>query len=64
MTEDHFVIGNTPNNLRLGLDIAGNNIDPWQVTDPALNLASPEIMTDASNTSTAFMYDFVEAPLN
>ncbi|EZA54029.1 Ornithine decarboxylase [Ooceraea biroi] len=63
LTEHHFVIGNTPANLRLGLDIAGNNIDPWGVTDSTIDLASPEIMADSPDTP-PFMYDFVEAPLN
>lgn len=36
LTEDHFVIGNTPANLRLGLDIGGS--DPWAINPIPLQL--------------------------
>lgn len=65
LTEDHFVIGNTPANLRLGLDIAGNDIDPWMDADQQMNLAPPEILADAPNTTSPFIFDYVEVdPLN
>ena len=63
LTEDHFVIGNTPANLRLGLDIGGNDIDPWRDTHP-MELTPPEILTDTSNTPSHFIFEYVEAPLN
>ncbi|XP_032665387.1 ornithine decarboxylase 1-like [Odontomachus brunneus] len=65
LTEDHFVIGNTPANLRLGLDIAGNDIDPWMDADRQINLAPAEILADAPNTKSSFMFEYVEVdPLN
>jgi len=65
LTEDHFVIGNTPANLRLGLDIGGNDIDPWNDGNSDIALvATPEILVDAPNTPPHFIYDYVEAPLN
>ncbi|EFN68353.1 Ornithine decarboxylase [Camponotus floridanus] len=63
LTEDHFVIGNTPANLRIGLDIGGNDIDPWRDTDPTMGLTPPEILTDTPNNP-HFIYDFIEPPLN
>jgi len=63
LTEDHFVIGDTPANLRLGLDIGGNDIDPWRDAHP-IELAPPEILTDTSNTPPHFIFEYVEAPLN
>lgn len=64
LTEDHFAIGNTPANLRLGLDIGENDIDPWNDNDSAIALVTPEILVDTPNTSPHFIYDYVEAPLN
>lgn len=64
LTEDHFVIGNTPANLRLGLDIGGNDIDPWSDGDSAIALTTSEMLADTPNTPPHFIYDFVEAPLN
>lgn len=63
LTENHFVIGNTPANLRLGLDIGGNDIDPW--TDAhSMELAPPEILTDTPDTPPHFIFEYVETPLN
>lgn len=63
LTEDHFVIGNTPANLRLGLDIGGTDINPWMDNDTTIQLAPSEMLTDTSNTP--FIYDYVEVePLN
>lgn len=63
LTEDHFVIGNTPANLRLGLDIGGNDIDVWN--NQEIGLTPAEILTDASNSPSPFIYDYVEIdPLN
>lgn len=38
LSEDHFVIGNTPSNLRLGLDISGSDIGCWTVNPVRLEL--------------------------
>lgn len=63
LTEDHFVIGNTPANLRLGLDIGGTNIDAW--TNPTIELTPPEILAGSSTTTPSFIYEYVEVdPLN
>lgn len=64
LTEDHFVIGNTPANLRLGLDIGGNDINPWRDANPTMALTTPEILTDTANNPSHFIYDFIEPPLN
>lgn len=64
LTEDHFVIGNTPGNLRLGLDIGENDINPWRDADSTIKLPSSEIISDSPNTPPQFIYDFVEAPLS
>lgn len=37
LSEDHFVIGNTPRNLRLGLDI-GSELSVWSVNPVRLQL--------------------------
>lgn len=58
LTEDHFVIGNTPANLRLGLDISGNDIDIWN--NQEIRLTPAEILTDAPNSQSPFIYDYVE----
>lgn len=61
LTEDHFVIGNTPANLRLGLDIGGTDIE-W--SEPAIDLSAPSIMVDPPGSS-PFIYEFVEVdPIN
>lgn len=63
LTEDHFVIGNTPANLRLGLDIGGTDANAWR--NPNIELTSTEILTDATNSPSAYIYDYVEVdPLN
>lgn len=62
LTEDHFVIGNTPANLRLGLDVGGNDIDRWDAH--SIELAPPEILTDTPNTPPHFIFEYVETPLN
>lgn len=65
LTENHFVIGNTMANLRLGLDMEENNIDLWMDTDSTMNLTPPEILTDNPNTPSPFIYEYVEVdPLN
>ncbi|CAD6225366.1 GSCOCG00005642001-RA-CDS [Cotesia congregata] len=62
MTEEHFVIGNSPDNLRLGLDIDGSKIDEWN--DPAINLSGSDIIDDPNNSS-PFIYEYVEVgPIN
>lgn len=61
LTEDHFVIGNTPANLRLGLDVGGNDIDPWDAHP--IELAPPEILTDTP-APPHFIFEYVETPLN
>lgn len=58
LTEDHFVIGNTPANLRLGLDIGGANMDGW--TDPTITLAPSEILASSPAPTASFIYDYVE----
>lgn len=58
LSEDHFVIGNTPTNLRLGLDIGGANMDGW--TDTAIDLAPPDILDASSSATATFLYDYVE----
>lgn len=58
LTEDHFVIGNTPSNLRLGLDIGGTNIDGW--TEPDITLAPSEILDGSSASTASFLFDYVE----
>ncbi|XP_043685376.1 ornithine decarboxylase-like [Vespula pensylvanica] len=64
LTEDHFVIGNTPANLRLGLDIGGTDIDAWN-NPTTIELASAEMLTEDATTSSPFIYDYVEVdPLN
>lgn len=63
LTEDHFVIGNTPANLRLGLDIGGTDINVWDA-DTTMGLTAPEILTDTPNNPSHFIYDFIEPPLN
>ncbi|XP_015113581.1 ornithine decarboxylase [Diachasma alloeum] len=62
LTEDHFVIGTTPANLRLGLDIGGSKVDQWA---PApLDLASSGIINEQPPSS-PFIYEYVEVgPLN
>ncbi|XP_074109288.1 ornithine decarboxylase 1 [Cotesia typhae] len=62
MTEEHFVIGNSPDNLRIGLDIDGSKIDEWN--DPAINLSGSDIIDDPNNSS-PFIYEYVEVgPIN
>lgn len=61
LTEDHFVIGNTPANLRLGLDIGGTDVE-WN--DSTIDLSAPSIMADPASSS-PFLYEFVEVdPIN
>lgn len=61
LTEDHFVIGNTPANLRLGLDIGGTDINAWRNSNG--ELTSADILVD--DTNRPFIYDYVEVdPLN
>ncbi|XP_012283835.1 ornithine decarboxylase [Orussus abietinus] len=64
LTEDHFVIGNTPANLRLGLDIGGSKIDGW--ANPGIELVpTQEILSNPTDSSPPFIYDYVEVePLN
>ena len=61
LTEDHFVIGNTPANLRLGLDIGGTDVE-W--SDPAIDLSTPNIMADPPGSS-PYIYEYVDVhPIN
>lgn len=69
LTEEHFVLGDTPQNLRLGLDIGGHtDVNAWN--NPSMELASSEIsseeeiLVDSANTP-SFIYDYVHVdPLN
>ncbi|OXU29989.1 hypothetical protein TSAR_001106 [Trichomalopsis sarcophagae] len=69
LTEEHFVLGDTPQNLRLGLDIGGHtDVNAWN--NPAMELASSEIsseeeiLVDSANPP-SFIYDYVDVdPLN
>lgn len=75
LTEDNFVMGNTPANLRIGLDIGGRGeIQDWAIplsTAPALchqelglNSGSP-LEDHSSPPAAAFHFDFVEVgPIN
>ncbi|XP_017882671.1 ornithine decarboxylase-like [Ceratina calcarata] len=63
LTEEHFVIGNTPANLRLGLDIGGNDTNGWH--NPNIELTATEILNGANNPPSSYIYDYVEVdPLN
>lgn len=62
LSEDHFVIGNTPANLRLGLDIGGTKIDDWKNQPIDCNGSD---MSDETTTTSDFIYDYVEVePIN
>lgn len=61
LTEDHFVIGNTPANLRLGLDISGTDTNAWRNSN--IELTSTEILADVTNPPTAYIYDYLEVDL-
>lgn len=62
ITEDQFVFGNTPDNLRLGLDIDGSKIDEWN--NSSIDL-SPSNIIDDPNNSSPFIYEYVEVePIN
>ncbi|XP_047120199.1 ornithine decarboxylase 1-like [Schistocerca piceifrons] len=63
MTEEHFVIGSTPANLHLGLDIDGRgNIDEWE--EVAMPLAAPDVVANnpvpPASAGPAFLYELVE----
>lgn len=68
MTEEHFVIGDTPANLRLGLDIGGTDVNAWN--NSTMELAASEISSEDeilvdTTAPPAFIYDYVEVdPLN
>ncbi|PSN36694.1 Ornithine decarboxylase [Blattella germanica] len=79
LSEDNFVMGSTPNNLRLGLDIGGNSdVQEWAIPispRPALchqemgiDSGSPlkeAVMDHSSPPASAFHFDFVEVgPIN
>jgi len=79
LTEDHFVMGNTPANLRIGLDIGGSgSIQDWAIplsTTPLLchqdqDLESgptmgEAIMDHSSPPASSFQFDYVEVgPIN
>ena len=61
LTEDHFVIGNTPANLRLGLGIGGTDTNAWRNSN--IELTSTEILADVTNPPTAYIYDYLEVDL-
>ncbi|XP_046412372.1 ornithine decarboxylase 1-like isoform X1 [Neodiprion fabricii] len=58
LTEDHFVIGNTPATLRLGLDIGGTNMDTWN--NSGIDLAPPEMLAASPVATASFLYDYVD----
>lgn len=63
LTEDHFVIGNTPENIRLGLDIGGTDIDGW--SNPNMTLTEDDMLTNTTPPTSSFIYEYVEVdPLN
>lgn len=68
LTEEHFVIGDTPANLRIGLDIGGTDVNAWN--NSAMELASSEISSEDeilvdNSTPPPFIYDYVDVdPLN
>ncbi|XP_067005986.1 ornithine decarboxylase 1 [Anabrus simplex] len=71
LTEEHFVLGNSPANLRIGLDLGGcGEIQEWGVP-PALchQVAAAESPIDQgvdhSSRPPAFLFEFVEVgPIN
>lgn len=69
LTEEHFVFGDTPANLRLGLDIGGTDVHVWnpemEIGSPELSSSVEDIRSTVSATPPPFIYDFVEdVPLN
>lgn len=61
LTEEHFVIGNTPANLRLGLDIGGTDTNAWHNSNIALT--STQILADVTNPPSSYFYDYLEVDL-
>jgi len=79
LTEDHFVMGNTPANLRIGLDIGGSgSIQDWAIPlSPTPLLCRQDqdlesgptmgeaIMDHSSPPASSFQFDYVEVgPIN
>ena len=74
LTEDNFVMRDTPSNLRFGLDIAGNEVmQEWAIPslchqELGLDSGSPleeAVINHSSSTTSAFHFDFVEVgPIN
>jgi hypothetical protein len=79
LTEDHFVMGNTPANLCMGLDIGGRgSIQDWAIPlSPASMLCRQDqdlesgpamgeaIMDHSPPPAPAFRFDYVEVgPIN
>ncbi|XP_049940908.1 ornithine decarboxylase 1-like [Schistocerca serialis cubense] len=64
MTENHFVIGNTPANLHLGLSIDGQgNIDEWDEVHTPVSSSDDEIVEDHTSHSTvgsSIIYPFLQ----
>lgn len=58
LSEDHFVIGNTPANLRIGLDIDGKDMNPWSINPIPLQLP---IIHDSPIGEHVFEYVEMEA---
>lgn len=61
LTEEHFVIGNTPANLRLGLDIGGTDTNAWHNSN--IELTSTQILADVTNPPSSYFYDYLEVDL-
>ncbi|KAK0093589.1 hypothetical protein PV326_013175 [Microctonus aethiopoides] len=62
LTDDHFVIGNTPANLQLGLDIGGSKVDDW--TSPPMGLSTSGIIGEPTQSS-PYIYEYAEVePIN
>ena len=79
LTEDHFVMGNTPANLRIGLDIGGSgSIQDWAIPlSPTALLCRQDqdlesgptmgeaILDHSSPPTSSFQFDYVEVgPIN
>ncbi|XP_043462594.1 ornithine decarboxylase-like [Leptopilina heterotoma] len=57
ITEEHFVMGNVPDNLNYGLDIGGSDMVTW--TNAKVEISANNLLIDSSNSSN-FIYDYVE----
>lgn len=56
-TEERFVMGDSPANLRIGLDIKDNSANEWNHTEISSEVSTEEEISTNASSPTSFIYN-------